>query len=114
MDYLSDRYPGGRLSLISSMEDGTIRQFYGFGQNNCANLNGFGSSLPAAEYTAGLNALRTNHDKPPALWASYYLAGTTHTYLGGNAYSTQTVNGAKLIDWVADIVNDGPMVNVGP
>lgn len=114
MDYLSTRYPGGRLALISSTEDSTIRQFYGFGQNDCANLNGFAASLPAATYTEGLNDLRTNHSAPPALWASYYLPGTTHTYLGGGTYSSTTVNGTKLIDWVADVVNGGPMVNVGP
>ena len=114
MDYLSTRYPGGRLALISSTEDSTIRQFYGFGLNDCANLTGFAGSLPAATYTEGLLDLRTNHSAPPALWASYYLPGTTHTYLGGGSYSSTTVNGTKLIDWVADVVNGGPMVNVGP
>jgi hypothetical protein len=114
MDYLGARYPGARLTLISSTEDGTIRQFYGFGQNNCANIDGFPSSLPAATYTAGLEDLRTNHSKPPALWASYYLPGTAHTYLGGGSYSSTTVGNTKLINWVADVVNDGPMVNVGP
>jgi Pectinacetylesterase len=114
MDYLSQRYPGGRLTLISSTQDSTIRQFYGFGQNNCAGLDGFGMSLPAATYTAGLTDLRDNHEKPPALWASYYLPGTTHTYLGGGGYTSTTVGNTKLIDWVADVVNDGPMVNVGP
>lgn len=114
MDYLGSRYPGGRLALISSTEDATIRQFYGFGQNDCANLNGLPSSLPADTYGAGLADLRLNHANPPALWASYYLPGTTHTYLGGGSYSTTTVDNTKLIDWVANVVNDGPMTNVGP
>jgi hypothetical protein len=114
MDYLSTRYPGGRLALISSTEDSTIRQFYSFGVNNCANLNGLPGQYPAALYTEGLMDLRTNHSAPPALWASYYLPGATHTYLGGNSYSATTVANTKLIDWVADVVNGGPMVNVGP
>src|SRR5262249_30373357 len=38
---LGQKYQAGRLGLISSAEDGTIAQFYGFGQNNCANIDGF-------------------------------------------------------------------------
>lgn len=114
MDYLSSRYPGGRLALISSTEDSTIRQFYSFGLNDCANLNGLPGSFPAAAYTEGLLDVRANHTAPPAQWATYFLPGTTHTYLGGGSYSTTTVGNTKLIDWVADVVNGGPMAHVGP
>lgn len=114
VDYLSSRYPEGRFALISSMDDETVRFFYGFGQDACANLDNFASSsLSQSDYTAGLGDLRTNHMDGPS-WASYYIPGSQHGYLDNKSYANTTVNGVDLIDWVANIVEDGPMANVGP
>lgn len=46
-------------------------------------------------------------------WATYFIASTNHTWLLTGLYDT-TVNGVKMVDWVNDVVNDGPMKHVGP
>lgn len=111
-DYLSSRYPEGRFALISSMEDDSVRSFYGSGEDNCAGFDSV-TVLPLSEsdYTDGLNTLRAEHMDGPASWASYYIPGSQHGHLD-QSYSSTTVDGIKLIDWVADVVNDKPMVHV--
>ena len=48
-----------------------------------------------------------------ASWSTYYVDATQHTYLLAGLYST-TVQGKKLSDWLAGMVNDGPAEHVGP
>jgi hypothetical protein len=111
---LGQRYASERLSLISSNEDATISQFYGFGQNNCANLDGFAAPLPGPTYAMGLNELRSVYMSQSPAWATYFVTSTTHTYLGGNGFYSTTVMGTPLTTWVGDVVNSGPILNVGP
>jgi hypothetical protein len=112
---LGAKYASGRLGIISSNQDSTISQFYGFGQNNCANIDGFASALPGATYAAGLNDLRANYMSKSPAWASFFITSTTHTYIGGNnTYYNTTVMGTKLTTWVDDMVNNGPILNIGP
>ncbi|MRG96547.1 pectin acetylesterase-family hydrolase [Polyangium spumosum] len=109
------KYPDASLGLLSSDKDNTITQFFGYGKNNCSNIDGiFPSALTGAEYTAGLNELRESFLEPSPAWSSYYVSSTTHTYLGGSGYYNTTVQGAALTDWVGGIVSGAPAVHVGP
>lgn len=111
---LGAKYDSGRLGLISSDKDSTIAQFYGFGQNNCQNLDGFAQPLPGATYAAGLNELRNVYMTSPA-WATYFVSSTSHTYLGGtNSYYNTTVMNTKLTTWLGNLVNGGPLLDIGP
>jgi hypothetical protein len=112
VDYIGKKYGSGRLALISSNHDSVISTFFGFGQNDCKNLDGLASPMPADQYAAGLADLRDNHMQGPQ-WATYFIASTNHTWLLTGLYDT-TVNGVKMVDWVNDVVNDGPMKHVGP
>ncbi|MCK6589677.1 MAG: pectinacetylesterase family protein, partial [Polyangiaceae bacterium] len=112
--YIGNKYAGSNLGLISSDKDGTIALFFGFGQNNCSGIDGFGSALPGAEFAAGLDELRTMFMMPYPSWSSFFVDSTSHTYLGGASYYNTTVMGVNLADWVGNIVNQGPGSHVGP
>src|SRR5262249_39696091 len=108
---LGQKYQDGRLGLISSNQDGTIAQFYGFGQNNCATLDGFAAPLPGATYATGLDELRGVYMSQSPAWATFFVTSTSHTYLGGsNSYYNTTVMGTQLTAWVGDLVNGGPIL----
>lgn len=111
---LGKKYATERLGLISSNEDATISQFYGFGQNNCAQLDGFAAPLPGPTYAAGLNELRSVYLSQSPAWGTYFVTSTTHTYLGGSGYYGTTVMGTPLTTWVGDMADTGPILNIGP
>ena len=58
--YISTTYADRRLSLISSSQDGTISQFWGYGDDNCMTpgLNGLPGAYAGSEYAMGLEDLR--------------------------------------------------------
>jgi len=112
--YIGDKYPSSNLGLISSDKDSTIAFFLGFGKNNCAGIDGFGSALTGAEFAMGLNELRDVYMTPYPSWGSYFVSSASHTYLGGATYYSTTVMNVKLTDWVGNIVNNGPGSHVGP
>lgn len=112
--HLALKYPTAHLGVVSSTRDNTIRQFYGFGANNCANIDGFAGSLSEAQYTAGLAEIRDMFLQPSPAWSSYYINATTHTYLGGNGYYNTTVGGTALTTWTAGIVDGAAAAHIGP
>ena len=111
---LGQKYPTAQLGIISSTRDNTIRQFYGFGMNNCQNIDGFAGSLPEAQYAAGLDEVRETFLKPSPAWSSFYVDSTSHTYLGGTSYYNTTVAGTALTTWTAGIVDGAAAVHIGP
>jgi hypothetical protein len=111
--YMQNKYPNSRLALISSTRDSVISLFFGYGKNDCQNIDGIASPVAGDVYAQGLAELRDKYATAPGVWATYYVDSTTHTYLLAGLYST-SVNGKKLTDWVNDVVNDGPMEHVAP
>jgi hypothetical protein len=111
---LAEKYPTANLGLVSSNRDSTIRQFYGFGQNNCQSLDGFAASLSEAAYSAGLTEIRDLYLKPSPAWSTFFVNSTSHTYLGGNSYYNTTVAGTSLTSWVDGIVNGAAAAHIGP
>lgn len=112
--FLKNKYPAGRLGLISSDKDSVISLFMGFGKNDCADINGFGSALSGQVYAEGLNDLRDNYMSGSGVWGTYFIDSTTHTYLGGPGFYSTTVDSVKLTDWVGDLVGGAPLTHVGP
>ncbi|UQA58690.1 pectinacetylesterase family protein [Polyangium aurulentum] len=112
--FFGEKYKDGRLGIVSSDKDNVISLFYGFGKNNCANIDGFPSGLSGAEYAAGLAEVRDNFLKLSPAWGTYFISSTTHTWLGGNGFYSTNVGGKPLTGWVSDLVNDGPASHVGP
>ncbi len=114
VDYIGNKYPNARLGLISSTRDAVISLFFGYGKNDCQNIDGIASSVDGNVYAAGLEDLRTNHMNHPGQWGTYFVDSTTHTYLLGPGFYSTTVQSKKLSKWLGDVVNDGPMTHVGP
>ncbi len=113
--FLANKYPAGRLGLISSDQDSTIRMFFGFGENSCAQIDSvIPPNMPGATYAAGLLDLRDNYIGASPAWATYLRASTQHTYLGDDSYYSTTVDGVPLTDWVAAMVGPGGAGHVGP
>jgi len=137
--HLGSAYPDRKLALIEATEDTTIAQFFGFGQNNCAQAL---DPIAGPEFTDGLIDLRQKLASEPN-WGSFFFAGTDHTSLsdspGGANFDTNSTTNANtsadlgdggledgasipadpdagtilLTTWVANLVA-GQVSNVGP
>lgn len=109
--YLGEKHSDQHLVLVSSLADETIRFFFGFGANDC---NVIFPSTPADVFEAGLYDLRDNHlNTPEGVWGSYFIEGSQHTWIGSGSYFTEEVDGVKLVDWIAALI-DGQTSNVSP
>ena len=108
--YLSTTYPGAFFGLFSSLEDETIRDYWGMGQNSC---NGT-TPIPGPIYTQGLNEMRDDVLIPTGKWGTYYINGDSHTILTSESmlYSTE-VGGKTMVEWINDLL-DGTVSQVSP
>jgi len=102
----SDRKQG----LISSMEDQTIRTFYGYGKNDC-NVP-LMDPLTGPVFTEGLEELREQIASYES-FGTYFFGGSNHTIIASSGFYDREVNGVKLVDWVKDLL-DGTTSHVGP
>jgi hypothetical protein len=114
--YLSQKHADQTLGLISAEQDLTIRTFFGYG------IQGMGGEqcpggifeLPmnGAYFRDGLYSLRTQMSVHPN-WGTYLIGGTAHTTLSFPTYYLTTVNGIRMVDWVANML-DGQRSHVSP
>lgn len=114
--FAGEKYKNSRLGLVSSTRDSVIALFYGFGKDDCANIDGVvPSSLSEDEYAAGIAEVRESYLKQSPAWGSYFIDSTTHTWLAGDGFYSTEVQGEKLTTFTDDIVNGaGPQAHVGP
>lgn len=106
--YLRDKHPTQWFGLLSSERDATIRTFLSGGLNDCA-----GGLYPGPDYEAGLYELRDVTLAEDPAFASYYMPGTSHTSLPFPAFTLTEVQGVRIIDWMADLL-DGTAGHVSP
>ena len=113
---LGEKYGSSRLGIIASTADDKNRGFYGWGQTGCVGIDSgvAAPAISAEKYAAGLDELRSVYMNKSPAWGSYFVSGTTHTFLGSDLFYTQTVKGVSLTDWVRDMVDGKPAVDVGP
>jgi hypothetical protein len=106
--HLGKAYPQRSLALIESTADATISQFFGFGQDNCANqTNNTIAPLTATMFTDGLIDLRQQLASEPN-WGSYYFQSTQHTSLGGASFDTNSTTNANTFAGLGDAgLDDG-------
>ena len=110
---LGEKYASGRLALVSSNEDATIAQFFGFGENDCAKIDGYAAALSGATFAAGLTDLRTTYLSQSPAWATYFVTSKSHTYLHGDgSFYDTTVGGVPLTTWTGNLVNGGPIDDI--
>ncbi len=106
--YVRDKHRGQRFGLLSSEQDATIRTFLSSGRNDCQ-----GGFYPGAEYQAGLYELRDELLGDDPSFASYFLPGSSHTSLPFPRYTTGEVQGVRIVDWVASLL-EGTATHVSP
>lgn len=106
--YVRAKHEGQWFGLLSSEQDATIRTFLSGGLNDCA-----GGFFPGADYQAGLYELRDETLAGDPTFASYYLPGFSHTSLPFPGYTVGEVQGVRIVDWVAALL-DGTATHVSP
>ncbi len=104
-----------RYALLSYDEDGTIKNFFAFGQDNCAGIDAF---LPPAtapgKFPMGLAELG-RHWMSSSHASLYVFKGAGHTFLRGDLSKIQTGTGPNMLDWVKKFLDKSdPWTNVFP
>jgi len=118
VNYITTTYADRNLGLISSTEDKTISQFWGYGNNDCADLTGAPPPYPPAEYTAGLADLRDRIAGPDANFFTYYIDGTDGSDKTRHVWTDDPTgvssNGVLLTDWLQQLITDDPALTDVP
>lgn len=94
-----------RIGLISSNEDSVIKLFYGYGQNDCKDIDGLFGGYPNGLYEEGLRDLqeRVLADHPGA--RSFIVASASHTWTVAQSPGAVTSKGVVLRDWIEDFLD---------
>jgi hypothetical protein len=118
LEYLATKYPSRRLAVISAVHDGVIRQFFGFGLDDCRgldpplNLPLAGPSVSPEAYEAGLKALLAYAESIPngATMRGFLVPDSEmHTFLvAPGAFANTVVDGISLGEWLRQLVEDDP------
>jgi hypothetical protein len=127
-DFLIRKHPRATLAVISSMQDEVIRLFFSAGVKNCANYDTadpvaitIGQVLDptiffsAADYTAGLNDLRTRYQSS-GRFATYYLGGPNipfHQHIWRARFFEAPSGGKTIAAFTTNFLN-GTMEQIGP
>jgi hypothetical protein len=101
------------FGLIESLDDLTITDFFGHGEDDCMVLGRESQAL----FTEGLNDIRTQFASNPN-FGTFYFGGEDHTSLEGDTFytrDTSTADGGSVLltTWVASLVA-GQASNAGP
>lgn len=107
-EHLASSHPNRTAGLISSRRDIVIRAFYGQGSNNCTGILPIVGTL----FEAGLDDFKAQLI-PYGNFGTYYISGTSHTWIGGGSFYSTTVDGVPLSTWFGDILA-GTVAHVTP
>jgi hypothetical protein len=96
--------PSTRFGLLSYDEDSTIKQFFGFGIDDCAQWDLTTPPIyPFGKYPAGLTDLRASWAPHPQA-AMYEYTGNNHTFLSADIASVKT-GSISMLDWIKKFIN---------
>ncbi len=107
LDHIKTSYPTRRFGLISSNADETIRGFYGFGVNDCANINGFPGTYSPMRFQMGLEDFRDNLVGDVDNFKLYMPTSTRHVWMSSPLWQV-THFGVVLQDWMVGAIEDQP------
>jgi hypothetical protein len=119
VNHIASTYPNQNLTIVSSTQDATIRQFWGYGENDCSSLGGLPPAYAGAKYEAGLVDLRDRIGEVSANFFAYYVDGsdgmdnTEHVFLDDDP-STVSSNGVLFQTWLTQVVADDPALTSVP
>lgn len=110
--HVANKFPDRMGGLIETTNDSVITVFYGYGTDDCT--GSFATPVPAETFKMGLLDYRSRIMELGANLGTYYVEGSTHTWLSGGAFYSQEVGGVKMVDWFRDIVEGTAAAHVGP
>jgi hypothetical protein len=108
LEVITQRPNAQRFALLSNSEDSVIKLFYGFGLDDCANIDSvLPPSYPSGMFPMGLDEQRQRGEElgldQVRMWVK---TGTSHTFLG-NIYGQES-EGVALVDWIEQFFTDDP------
>jgi hypothetical protein len=98
--YFRERYGDHDKGMIMSLQDSTMRFFYGFGVNDCKPP--LIPNYPAQEFEAGVLSLRENFLRGGI--PTFLQKGSQHVYISSKSYYETRANGQSLSSWVHDLL----------
>ncbi len=109
--HVAENYPNLSVGLISSLQDATMRTFFGDGLNNC---NVIGPNCPGEVYQGGLEDMRDYFVELGFMGGTYYFPGTEHGKLKFDEFYTLEVGGVSILDWFNGVLAGENAVHVAP
>ncbi len=100
--WLKQSYGDGYKGIIMSLQDNTLRFFFGFGLNECRPP--LIPSIAGQVFEAGVRSLRDNYLKEGI--ASFVQAGSQHTFIGSKSFYETKQSGQNIASWVQDLLNN--------
>jgi hypothetical protein len=110
--HVANKFPNNMGGLIETTADAIITGFYGYGTDDCT--GGFTTPVPPETFKMGLLDYRERVIDMDASLGTYYMEGSGHTILAGDALYTTEVGGVRLVDWLTDIIEGTAAAHVGP
>ncbi len=110
--FLANTYPDRMVGLVESDTDSVISGFFGYGANDCT-----GSLLTPVSgptFTAGLVDFRSEVSPLDPDFGTYFPDSSQHIWLTTASLYTETQGGTSLVSWLANIVGDSSVSQVGP
>lgn len=104
-EYLSNKHPQVQFGLVSALEDIVIREFYGYGKDNCASSTVVPEPLPAADYKNALIHLRDVVFAQHSNWKTFYVNDAGHTFNLLPGIMQKEVNGVQFGAWLNNLRN---------
>jgi hypothetical protein len=109
--YYSARFPDAHMGLISYQEDQVIRQFFGYGVDSCANLDGPFVAYPDTVFANALLDLREEVLSPGGNWSTFFPAGDLHGVLTSGRFYNETIDGVSIASWVTAML-EGEVIHL--
>jgi len=104
-NYFATTYPNSEFGLVCYKEDGVLRNFLGYSQDECSLLDGGFPQLPNGLFTDALTELRDNVLEPAGNWSTFYLDGADHVLLGNNKLYNEQAGGKTIAAWLGDLLD---------
>lgn len=110
LPWAAARYPDRRFAFLTSLEDTTMRTFYGYGYSPRCN---FPQNMPGEDYAAGVLAARELLATHPN-FRTFYVEGEQHTFTY-QSLAVNEVDGVTVGEWLGQMLRgDEAWEHVGP
>jgi hypothetical protein len=103
--YYSAQFPDAQMGLISYQEDHVIRQFFGYGVDSCANLDGPFTAYSGTVFSDALFNLKDEILLTGSNWSTYFPAGDLHGVLTAGRFYNETIDGVTIATWLTEMLN---------